>query len=270
MNRTQRPLFCAIFIALSFGIAFRSHSETIFLKDGKVQNAIEIRRDGAFIFLKIANSEGGASETLVPLNQVERIEFPESVALAEARQLWRAGDAKGVLEKTATAAISQRVYMDVQGNQWVDVMRLRLPAIALEPGPEAFADLQKDWTPTGDQDLDIAFRLLVASRTDPAGAQLARKALAKPGAASLAAGLSWLDLGEAALKASQWKEAVRYFLSVEVFLPNQRLLQPKALLGAVRGFLGSGERTKAAALLEELKADYPSTTEVRLAMELLR
>ena len=270
MNRTQRPLFCAILLALNLGTILRVHAEKIFQKDGKVLNAIEIRRDGAFVFLKVANAEGGVTETLVPLNQVERIEFPESAALAEARQLWRGGDAKGVLDKTAEVMNSQRVYRDVPGNQWVDVIRLRLPAIALESGSQAFEDLQKDWAPTGDEDLDIAFRLLVAGRTDPAGAQVARKALAKPGAASLAAGLSWLDLGEAALKASRWKDAVRCFLSVEVFLPNQRLLQPKALFGAIKGFIGSGERAKAAALVEELKAEYPSTPEVRLAAELLR
>ena len=92
MNRKKHPLFFALLVALSFGAILRLHAEKVFQKDGKIQNAIEIRRDGAFIFLKLANPEGGVTETLVPLNQVERVEFPESAALgvgAMRKVFWR-------------------------------------------------------------------------------------------------------------------------------------------------------------------------------------
>ncbi len=233
-------------------------AETVFLKDGKVHAAREIRRDGNFLFLKVAQADGSQTEVITPINQIERVDFGEVPALAEARQLARSGDAASVLEKTATPAASARGMSDVPGNLWPEIIRLRLPAIAVSGSTEALAELQKQWTPTGDAELDTAYRLLVAGQNDPAGARTARAALAQPGANTLAAGLAWLTHGEEALAGKQWKEAVRAFLSVEVFVPGQRLLQPKALLGAAQAFIASGARAKAMPLLEEVKAEYPS------------
>jgi len=245
-------------------------AETIFLKDGNTHSATEMRRDGAFVFLKIKGTDGGLADTLVPLNQVERIEFGESPVLAEAQELARNGDVAGVLEKTAALAKAQRIYADVPGNQWLEVMRLRLPAIALTADPESFAELQKIWTPTGDPELDIAFRLLVAEKTDLEGARTARKALAKPGASTLPAALSWLALGEEALQAKQWDAALHYFLSVEVFVAHQRALQPTALLGAIRAFIGKEERAKATVLQAELKQEYPKAPQTVVGEQLVR
>lgn len=233
-------------------------AETVFLKDGKVHAAKEMRRDGNFLFLKVAGQNGAVADILTPLNQVDRVDFGDPPVLSEARQMARMGDAAGVLEKTASAASFFRGLSDVPGSLWPDVMRLRLPALAVKGDVTALSELQKQWTPTGDAELDTAYRLLVAAQSDPAGAQTAWKALALPGAGTLGAGISWLALGTAALEAKQWKSAVRSFLSIEVFLPSQRLLQPAALMGAARAFLESGERAKAAALVEEIKAEYPS------------
>lgn len=232
--------------------------ETVFLKDGKVHLAKEMRRDGNFLFLKVAGPNGAAADVLTPLNQVDRVDFGDPAVLSEARQMARVGDAAGVLEKTASAASLFRGLSDVPGNLWPEVMRLRLPALAVKGDATALGELQKQWTPTGDAELDTAYRLLVAAQSDPAGAQTAWNALAQPGAGTLGAGISWLALGKMALEAKQWKNAVRSFLSVEVFLPSQRLLQPTALMGAARAFLELGERTKATALVEEIKAEYPS------------
>lgn len=244
------------------------HAETVFLKDGKVHAAREMRRDGNFLFLKTASPDAAQSEVIVPLNQVDRVEFSEIQALSEARQLARNGEAAGVSEKTAGPASFFRTYSDVPGNQWAEVMRLRLPALAVAGTEEEILELQKQWTPTGDVELDTAYRLLVASQNDPAGARKAREALAKPGANSLAAGMSWLTLGKEALAAKQWKAALNAFLSVEVFVPNQRLLQPKALLGAITAFVAKGERAKATALLDEIRIEYPSS--LNAAEELLK
>ena len=241
-------------------------AETVFLKDGKVHAAREMRRDGNFLFLKVPGPGGALADILAPLNQVDRVDFGDPPALSEARQMARAGDAAGVLEKTAAAAVFFRGFADLPGNQWAEVMRLRLPALAAKGDAASLAELQKQWTPTGDPELDTAYRLLAAAQTDPAGARTAWSALAQPGAGTLAAGISWLALGKAALEARQWKDALRAFLSVEVFIPSQRLLQPLALLGAARAFLESGERAKAAALVEEIKTEYPTSAGLAAAL----
>ncbi len=235
-----------------------SQAELIYMKDGKIHSGREIRRDGNFLFLKVANPSGAPSEILTPLNQVERVDFGDFPALSEARQLAQAGDALGVLEKTTASMIFFRGYVDVPGNQWTDVMRLRLPALAVTQATDLFADLQKQWTPTGDADLDTTYRLLAAAKSDPLGARTAWAALAKPGANTLAAGVSWLSIGSEALAAKEWKAAIKAFLSVEVFIPGQRLLQPHALLGAAQAFVSKGDKAKATALIEEVKTEYPA------------
>lgn len=233
-------------------------AQTILLKDGKASSTREIRRDGNFLFYKTQALDGTQTETITPLNQVERIDFGEVPALNEARQFFKAGNSIGVIEKTTEPASFFRNFSDVSGTQWAEVMRLRLPALAVAGTEQQLAELQSQWTPTGDQETDTAYRLIIAGRTDRNGARTAWAALAQPGASSLGAGISWLELGHEALQAKQWSTAVRAFLSIEVFLPHQKLLQPKALLGAAKAFIRKGEISKATALVEEIKTEYPS------------
>lgn len=253
----KTPFLALLFLALPYSLG----AETISLKDGKISGAKELRRDGNFLFYKPVTSDGPQAETVTPLNQVERVDFGEQPALDEARELSKQGDAAGVLEKTAPLAAYFRTYSDIPGNLWADVMRLRLPALAVAGTEQQLAGLQTQWTPTGDQDIDTAYRLLLAAKNDPTGARTAWKALAQPGASSLAAGISWLGIGNDALLAKQWKTAVRAFLSVEVFVTGQSLLQPKALLGAARAFAQKGDTPKALSLIEEIKTEYPSYAE---------
>jgi hypothetical protein len=243
--------------SLALFLPFSVFGEFVFTKDGKVHTTKEIRRDGNFLLFKSLAADGSQTDAVTPLNQIERVDFGDPPSLAEARQLAKQGDAVGVIEKTTEAASFFRGYTDVPGNQWLEVMRLRLPALAIAGNSAQFADLQTQWTPTGDTEIDTAYRLTVAKLNDPEGARKAWNALAQPGANSLSAGISWLELGNEALAAKQWNAALRAFLSVEVFLTQQRLLQPKALLGAAKAFVQKGDKNKAAALVEEIKTEYP-------------
>jgi hypothetical protein len=245
-------------------------AQTIQLKDGKILYANEIRRDGNFLLLKAAKPDGSVTDELVQLPQLERIDFPEPPALAEARVLAQTGDAAGVLEKTTEPAAFFRTYADLPGNPWPEVMRLRLPALAVSGEAALLSDLQKNWVPTGDTELDTAYRLMTAALNDPAGAATARKALAQPGAGTLAAAISWLEIGRGALEARQWRDALRAFLSVEVFVPQHRILLPKALLGATKASLEKGDRAKASALAQEIASDFPNSPESKAAAELLK
>jgi hypothetical protein len=266
------PLKVLSVLVVSFLLLFPagSDAQTVQLKDGRVFYGKEIRRDGNFLFVKAGRPDGSVTDELVQIPQLERIEFPESPALAEARQRAQSGDAAGVIESTAEAANFFYTYADLPGSPWGEIMRLRLPALAVAGNMDLLADLQKNWVPTGDAELDTAFRLLTAPRNDPASVQAAWKALAQPGAGSLAAGISWLELGNAALEAKQWREAIRCFLSVEVFVSQHRVLLPKALLGATKAFLAKADRAKASAYCRELSSDFPSTPEAAAVTELLK
>ena len=266
--KNLRHLLLLFLLCLAF--PSRGSAQTVQLKDGKVFFAKEMRREGNFLFLKIATPDGALKDELVQLPQLERLEFSEPPELGEARQLAQTGDAAVVLEKTAQPAAFFRTYADLPGSLWPEVMRLRLPALAVAGTAEMLSELQKTWAPTGDLELDTAFRLLAAGQNDPAGARTAWKALAQPGAGTLAAGLSWLEIGQAELAAKQWRSAARAFLSVEVFVPQHRLLLPKALLGAAKAFKEKGDHAKVAALVRELESDFPGTPEVAASADLLK
>lgn len=258
-------------LALFFQLLCQTLSaQTVQLKDGKVFSAKEMRREGNFLFLKVATPAGTVADELVQIPQLERIDFGEVPPLQEARQAAQSGDAAAVLDKTTQPVELFRTYADLPGSPWLEVMRLRLPALAVAGTPELLAALQKNWVPTGDAEVDTAYRLLVAGQNDPAGARTAWKALAQPGAGGLAAGISWLEIGRSELEAKHWRDAARAFLSVEVFVPQQRLLLPKALLGAAKAFKEKGDHAKAAGLVRELETDFPNAPEAASAAGLLK
>ncbi|MEI6712789.1 MAG: hypothetical protein WCO60_03495 [Verrucomicrobiota bacterium] len=260
-----------LFFPWLLAVCLSARAEDVFLKDGKVVRAQGLRREGNFLFVRTVNAEGVGSEALLQFSQVERIAFGDPPAMVEARKLANAGNAAAVLEKTASLVPSTRLFADVPGNLWADLVRLRLPAIAILKDRDALSELQKQWVVTGDADLEEALKLVVESQAaGDSKASLQRwKSVAVPGATSLTAGLAWLELGKAALEAKQWKEAVRAFLSVEVFVANYRILHPPALLGAIRAFVSSGELKDAKIRMEVLQAEFPNSAELRLAAELM-
>jgi hypothetical protein len=251
-------------------VSSEAEAQTVRLKDGKVFSAMEMRREGNFLFLKATHSNGAVTDELVQLPQLERIDFGEIPALVEAKQMANNGNAVAVLEKSSQLAAQFGIYADLPGNPWPDIMRLRLPALAVSGTSDLLSDLEKHWTPTNDTEIDTAYRLLIAAKNDPAGARIAWKTLAQPGAGSLAAGIAWIGIGEAALDAKEWRNAARAFLSVEVFLPQYRLLVPKALLGAAKAFKGKGDQAKASQIVHDIVTDFPGTPEATAAAEVLK
>ena len=260
-----------VFLSLLASCLPALHAQDVLLKDGKFIRSQGVRREGNFLFVKVANAEGTVSETLLQLNLVERIAFGEPPSLLEVRQKAAAGNAEAVLTKTEALLPVARPFADIPGNLWPELVRLRLSALAATPRPEALAELQKQWIPIDDPDLEAAAKLLASNQpgADRKTLEQTWKGLAVPGAATLSAGIAWLELGTAALEAKQWKPALRAFLSVEVFVSNHRLLQPRALLGAIRAFVGLENLTEAKALLQELQTEYPSTPEFKQATELI-
>ena len=132
-----------LFLPWLLAVCLSAHAEDVFLKDGKVVRAQGLRREANFLFVRTVNAEGVGSETLLQFSQVERIAFGDPPAMVEARKLANAGNAAAVLEKTASLVSSTRLFADVPGNLWVDLIRIRLPAIAILKDRDALSELQK-------------------------------------------------------------------------------------------------------------------------------
>jgi len=259
----------AVLILWSAVLSLPLSGQEIVMKDGKVHKAKEMRREGQFIFYKNLAPDTSVTEGVVGIAQIQTIIFPDLQGFAEARVASAAGHANRVLQITEPLLTAVRANADLPGSQWADLMRLHVPALAVAGTNESFSALQRQWVSTGDIDLDNAAKILFLSQSDRDKARLAWKALAKPGASSLGAGISWLALGQEAFDAKDWGSAIRLFLSVEVFVPAQRVLHPRALLGAVQAMVGAGDEVQARRLLVELKTEYPETAEYQSALALL-
>lgn len=247
-------------------------ADDVFCKDGKVHRGLVLRREAGFIFgRQVSPKDAADQETVIVLNQVERIVFAEPPALRELRQLAYAGDSRAVVEKSAQLITEHRPWADVPGNYWRELMRAQVPALYALGEIEEIQKLIKTWVPTGDLDLDDGVRLLGlrSSGTDRGSfLELCKKATAgSPG--TLVAAIGWLEQGQEALAQKQWSVAVRHFLSVEVFASPWRLLLPEALLGAVRATAGNGQPAQAAVYARELQSEYAHTPQAGKVSEAL-
>lgn len=248
-----------------------ARADDVYLKDGKVLHASSLRRDGAFLFAKTSTPEGSGNETLIPISQIHRIACVEAPDLLEARQSAARGNADAVLQKTQLLLDQNRSLADISGSPWPEIVRLRMAAIVATQKTEAFVELQKNWIPTGDPELEAAAKWLgaAASGTDLRTLRDGLKAASVPGASSLSAGIAWLEFGKEALEAQQWQNAIRAFLSVEVFLRRYPLLHPTALLGAIRAFAATNSQKEGWTLVEELRSRYPESPQVKIASDLM-
>ncbi len=248
-----------------------ARADDVYLKDGKVVHASSLRRDGNFLFAKTSTADGSGNETLIPIAQIDRISCIEPPALLEARQHASLGNADTVLQKTQLLLDQNKPLADIAGSAWPEIVRLRMTAIVASQKTEAFFELQKNWIPTGDPDLENAAKWLgaAASGINLRTLRDGLKAASVPGASSLSAGIAWLEFGKEALEAKQWQNAIRAFLSVEVFLKRYPLLHPTALLGAIRAFAATNAQKEGWTLVEELRSRYPESPQVKIASDLM-
>jgi hypothetical protein len=261
---------CRLSLVFVFSLlVFPLFAQEIVMKDGAVHKATEMRREGQFIFYKTLSPNTSVTEGVVGVAQIQNIVFPELDGFAEARIAAARGYALRVLRVTEPLVPAVRLHADLPGSQWADLMRVHVPALVAGGSSDAVSALQRQWTSTGDIDVDNAAKVLFLNYSDREKAGLAWAALAKPGASSLGAAISWLGIGQEALESKKWGVALRSFLSVELFVPAQRVLHPGALLGAIRGMLGAGDEVQARKLLAELKSEYPDTPEYNSAARLL-
>ncbi len=267
MNR--RPLSFSIpALILSAVLLECSFAEDVVLKDGNVVRGVGLRREGAFIFGKPSSG----SEALIPVNTIARIAFPESSGLRDAREKFFAGDSRAVLDNTASEMTYHKLFMDIPGSLWTTIMRLRIPALVAGARASEIDEFLRDWTPSGDAELDAAVGLLKLKKSNSSAEDQSKawKTATEGNPSNLSAAISWLELGNAALEAKDWTTAIRYFVSVQVFSPNYRPLHPAALLGAVKACLGNEQPDQATPFAEDLKKDYPRASQTKALEKLLK
>lgn len=252
---------------LLFSLAFLpwAKAEDLYLKNGKVVRASSLRRDGSVAFAKLLNPPEETS--LIAINQIDRIVFPESVELREATVAAHAGDAQTVLTKTAAPLAYHNQWHDVPGNARVALLRLALPALICARKNTELTALLQAWLPTGDPDLEATAQLLKLKfvTTDPAGFEKAALSATSTSPGTLCAAVSWIEQGNACLSTGQWGKAVRSFLSVRLFSQSWRLFQAPALLGAIEACRANDQIPQSIPLIEDLQNEFPGSQQAVIA-----
>lgn len=258
----------SLFLSVLFAVSTACVAEDVELKDGTVHRGVGLRRDGAFVFAK---PEGG-QDIVIPVNTIKQIAFRESSNLREAREAFYGGDSRRVLDGVVSEATYHKIWVDIPGAIWNQIMRLRVPAVAASGKVTDMSDLVRDWVPTGDAELEAGYAL-IKLRASGAGDDELKKAWlsaveSNPG--SLASAIAWLELGKAASDSKDWLTAIRHFVSLQVFAPTWRVLHPSALLGAVKASAALNQWEQVTNFCSEMKTDYPRAAQTKEAEKITK
>lgn len=254
-----------ILLLAALTLLHRARAEDVYLKTGKVLHASNLRRDGTVAFAKLITPP--EETTLVAINQIERIAFTEAPDMREAAEAAYAGDAQTVLIKTAAPLAYHNQWHDVPGNARAAILRLVLPALVNARKTPELKTLLQSWTPTGDPDLESTVQLLklVVLNPDKLAFEKAAVYATSTCPGTLCAAVAWIEQGNTFFSTGQWAQAVRAFLSVRLFSPGWRLLQPPALLGAVEACRANDQIPESLPLIEDLQTEYPGSHQTRIA-----
>jgi len=187
--------------------------------------------------------------------------------------LLAAGKASNVLSELRLALPAAETYGYLPGSYWPDLYSLQAHVLLAMGQDAEVAELatamEKSHNPglAGDSQ---ALRALIAARkgdhdTAASLAEPLLKVAVRP--STVAAASVALGLGH--LKKKKFPEALKAFLELPVFLPDDTALSGIARLGAAQAYYGMEDYDRAIATLEELVKTQPGIPEIATAQSLL-
>ncbi|MCF7786523.1 MAG: hypothetical protein K9N47_10400 [Prosthecobacter sp.] len=266
---------------LSFGIfcllAASLHADTLVLKSGLTATGKSFRRQGDVILVtvEIPGPDGRpmTAERSTPLAEILKVECVQPEALKTAPALLAAGKAASVLPAADAAAKLAEPFGDLPGSYWPALIVLKAhtllgmgkdaeaAALATTMRNSANADLARDAR---------AVEAVIAARKGDHGTAAALaapllKEATRPStiaAAAVARGLGYLQQ-------QQFQEALKAFLELPVFTPDETALSGMAQLGAAQAYYGMADYDRAIATLQDLIMTQPGSSETPKAQTLL-
>ena len=237
MNLLQSLFIGFVAVGLSVGAA---HGQSIVLKDNSRLNAGSFTVAEGKISKKVKLPNGAEAVSVIPLDQIDRLEWPEVREVLEAQTLMSEGKTKEAVEELQKArdffkpfksikgnpyneisfslveALDQigdfdaliRVLPEVEAMKWADDYKLKLKLVKL--------NMQR--RTSGDQEAVLSQAEDLLSETDDA---------------NISARL-WMTIAEIHTKRERWEQALMSYLHVPVFFGSQGTLVPLAELAAAR------------------------------------
>lgn len=250
------------------------HADTLVLKNGQTISGKSFLRQGDVISISVGpNGETAPSGPGTPVTAIEKVECDPPAVLKSAPAMLAAGKGPAVLENVQTALTASETFGLLPGSYWSDLFVMQAHILVATGKDEEAIKLaiamEKTKNPPLVQDAQ-ALRALVATRKgDHSRAnsmlETAGNDLTKATASAAAA----VTRGLLLLEKKQFEEALKSFLELPVFLPDETALCGIAQLGSAQAHYGMEDYDRAIAALEILIKTRPDTPEISQAQSLL-
>lgn len=278
MTSTPLPLRRMLsrrFSFLSFlflGSACILRAENVTLTDGQVYPNTTLRKAGSNVMIQMVTPGGGSMEMGLPIAKIAKVSFAEPPELAKASEAAASCNTPEVLVLTEAYVAKQGDLKEVPGSWWPQMARLRLFALAASGKDADAAALAREIgainTPASESLARGGALFGPLASGDTAAVVVGAKALPSIGGDAGSA-LAQLALGRALLAKKDFPGAIRAFLTIKVFYPSPVMLQPAALLGAVKAYEGLKDDNRAASTLSEIVGNYPASPQATEAKKMI-
>jgi tetratricopeptide (TPR) repeat protein len=270
INRPGRMESFVLLVLLATGL----HADMLVLKSGQTISGKSFVRTGdALVLAAGPNGEPVSAGTGTPLAEIVRVECEPPAVLKNAPAMLAAGKAADVLAALKVALPAAEMYGELPGSCWPDLYSLQayvLLAMGRDAEAVELATAMKKSKNPGLAADSLALRALIAARkgehsTAASLAEPVLKEAARPGAVAAAS----VALGLGHLEKKKFLEALKAFLELPVFLPDETALSGIARLGSAQAYYGMEDYDRAIATLEELVKTQPGIPEISIAQSLL-
>jgi tetratricopeptide (TPR) repeat protein len=252
-------------------------AQTLVLKNGQTNTGKSFRRedDKITITAEIAGPDGKmmTAERSVALSEIERVEAEMPVVLKNAPALLSTGKATAVLSELLNAEKAAEPFGELTGSWWPQIVVLRAHVLlALGKDAEAAvlaAAFEKSANAELKGDAQAVQAVIAARKGDHATATPLAVPLLKSSsrASTIAAASLARGLGHMAKK--EHTEALKAFLELPVFTPEETALAAAAQLGAAQAYYGLEDYDRAISTAEDLIKKRATSPEAAAAQKLL-
>lgn len=271
----------SIVLALVYAVSAAPAADSLVTKDGQTITGKSYRRkdDTILVTLEIPGPDGKpmTAEKGILMTEITKVECQQPAILKDAPELLAKGQVGQVLQSVREAAEDVEPFGDLPGSPWPDLVVLQSEIlIALGKDAEA-STLVAPIERSSDNNVKTSaatIRALVYARKGDheRAASLISPVLADEDAkdangSALAA--AYLTRGLALLDKKEWIPALKMFLSLPVFEPDETAYNAIVMLGSAKAYFGMEDYDRAIATLKELIKAYPSSPEAGLAPPLL-
>jgi len=259
-----------LLIGLAIAAALPAGAQTITFKNGKKTPGAGLKRSGDTILSAISVA-GGSGTVGYPISNIARIDFPKPAALEKATKLLSEGKAKAALTEVESVISAQSPFRSIPGNWWARAAAVKLIALVSlrqdQAAGQLLAEVRKgDLEPATRQLADLSNAMLLSRKGDYEQSIDLLAPILKDSRDPGTLAAAWVCEGDNRLGLKEPSSALRAYLHLPVFYPEQALWMPGALLGSARAFEAIDDLERANGSLDTLLKDYGSSPEAGLAV----